>query len=205
MRAVNLLPKDEARRAPSKLQTVTVGVGTGGAVVVTALLAMMFLGASAKVKDEKATLKDIQGQLALVPPLPAAPTANETALRTQQTQRVAAVTAAMQRRVSWDRIMREVAQVLPEDVWLQSLTAKSPVSPSATSVVPPAPGAAPTSFSMIGYTYSHAAVARLLSRLQVVPDLTNVQLQRSNLTKVGTQQVVEFTIAADIRGPGAAS
>src|SRR5207247_10795231 len=37
-------------------------------------------------------------------------------------------------------------------------------------------------FIMQGRTYSHDGVARLLSRLQVVPDLTNVQLQSSTLS-----------------------
>ena len=54
-------------------------------------------------------------------------------------------------------------------------------------------------FTITGRTYSHDGVARLLSRLQVVPDLTNVQLVSSTLSKVGNQDVVDFTIAADIK------
>jgi hypothetical protein len=55
-----------------------------------------------------------------------------------------------------------------------------------------------------GTTYSQAGVARLLSRLQVVPDLKNVQLQSSNATLLGTQRVINFTIVSDIRkGRGA--
>jgi hypothetical protein len=45
-------------------------------------------------------------------------------------------------------------------------------------------------------------VARLLSRLQVVPDLTNVQLVKSSLLRVGSRDVVEFSIAADLRVAG---
>ena len=58
---------------------------------------------------------------------------------------------------------------------------------------------------MEGRTYSHDGVARLLSRLQVVPDLTNVQLQSSTLSVVDGQNVVEFSIAADIKVAGAPS
>ena len=65
------------------------------------------------------------------------------------------------------------------------------------------PTAQPTMFTIQGRTYSHDGVARLLSRLQVVPDLTNVQLQSSTLAKVGGQDVVEFSIAADIKVAGA--
>jgi hypothetical protein len=62
---------------------------------------------------------------------------------------------------------------------------------------------AATGFTLDGYTYSHPAVARLLSRLAVVPDLVNVQLQQSMLTKVaGDAQAVHFVIVADVRQPG---
>ena len=54
-------------------------------------------------------------------------------------------------------------------------------------------------------TYSQAAVARLLSRLTVVPDLVNVQLQQSTRTKLGSANAVHFTIAADVRRPGGGS
>ena len=36
----------------------------------------------------------------------------------------------------------------------------------------------------------------------VVPDLVNVQLQQSALTKLGSSQAVHFTIVADVRKPG---
>ena len=209
MRAVNLLPKD-AVRVVTRTQKVAVGVGTGGAVILTALMATMFLSASSKVHDAQLTLDDLKAQLAIIPPPAASPSAGATALAAQQAPRVAAVTAALQRRVAWDRVMRELSLVLPEDVWLSKLSAKSPISPSTpstpgTPLVAPAAGAAPTEMTIDGYTYSHDAVARLLSRLAVVPDLQNVTLQSSTLAGVGKQTVVHFTIAADLREPGLTS
>jgi Tfp pilus assembly protein PilN len=105
-------------------------------------------------------------------------------------------------RVAWDRVFREFSLVLPEDVWLTTLSAKSPISP-VTNVSTTSEGGAPSQFTIQGRTYSHDGVARLLSRLQVVPDLTNVQLLSSTLSKVGGQDVVEFSIAADIKVSGA--
>jgi Tfp pilus assembly protein PilN len=205
MRAVNLLPRDEARRAPDKKQTIAVGIATGTAVVVTGLLSLMFLSASSKVHSDQQELDSLRHQVALLPPAPMGPSPAETQLVDQQKQRLNVVATALDKRVAWDRVLREVSLVLPEDVWLTGLNAKSPVSAVATSSLPVAPGAPPTEFTMLGDTYSHAAVARFLSRLAVVPDLTNVQLQRSSMSKIGTQQVVQFTIAADIRAPGATS
>ncbi len=40
----------------------------------------------------------------------------------------------------------------------------------------------PTGFTLKGYTYSQDGVARVLSRLMVVPDLSNVQLASSTVT-----------------------
>jgi len=115
---------------------------------------------------------------------------------------VSALSTALTSRVAWDRVFREFSLVLPDDVWLTTLTAKSPISP-LTNVSTSSPGGAPSQFTIQGRTYSHDGVARLLSRLQVVPDLTNVQLQSSTLTKVGGQNVVDFSIAADIKVSGA--
>jgi len=50
-----------------------------------------------------------------------------------------------------------------------------------------------------GFTYSQEGVARLLSRLAVVPSLQNVQLVSSTETAVSGQTVVSFSIEADVR------
>ena len=205
MRAVNLLPRDErAKRTTAEQAPIYVGLGL--LLVVTVVLCVMFLGASASVKDEQNALGDAKAQLAQLPPLPKAQTAIEAGLAGEQKARVSAVTSALSRRVSWDRVLREFATVLPDDVWLTSLSAHAPSSPaSAAPAAPAAPGAAPDGFVISGYTYSQDGVARLLSRLNVLPDLTNVQLQTSSLTQVGLQNVVQFTILAAVAPSGAAS
>jgi Tfp pilus assembly protein PilN len=205
MRAVNLLPRDErAKRTTAEQAPIFVGFGL--LLVLFVALSVLFLGASASVKDKQNALGDAKAQLAQLPPLPKAQSAIEAGLAGEQKARVSAVTSALSRRVSWDRVLREFATVLPGDVWLTSLSAHAPSSPaSAAPAAPTAPGAAPTGFVINGYTYSQDGVARLLSRLNVLPDLTNVQLQTSSLTKVGLQDVVQFTILADVAPPGAAS
>jgi Tfp pilus assembly protein PilN len=205
MRAVNLLPRDErAKRTTAEQAPIFVGLGL--LLVLFVALSVLFLGASASVKDKQNALGDAKAQLAQLPPLPKAQSAIEAGLAGEQKARVSAVTSALSRRVSWDRVLREFATVLPDDVWLTSLSAHAPSSPaSAAPAAPTAPGAAPTGFVINCYTYSQDGVARLLSRLNVLPDLTNVQLQTSSLTKVGLQDVVQFTILADVAPSGAAS
>ena len=201
MRAINLLPRDDSRRNQKTQWIVLVPVAA--AILLAALLSVTFLSASGKVKDKQGELQSLNDTLAAIPTPDASKLQSQNALATDKQVRVTALSAALTRRVAWDRIFRELSLVLPDDVWLATLSAHAPVSSSTP--VAPAPAAtavAATQFTLDGYTYSHAAVARLLSRLSVVPDLVNVQLQQSTLTKVGPAKAVHFIIAADVRQGG---
>jgi Tfp pilus assembly protein PilN len=205
VRAINLLPKDVARRRQST-QWIVIGPVIG-AVLLSAVLSFLFLSASGTVKDRRAELTSLQAELAAIPTPDASKQQAEATLAADKQARVAALNTALARRVAWDRVFREFSLVLPDDVWLKSVTAKAPVLSSGPAG--PSTGAegsaVATGFLLDGYTYSHAAVARLLGRLAVVPDLHNVQLQQSTLTTVGTSKVVHFLIAADVRTPGEGS
>jgi Tfp pilus assembly protein PilN len=203
VRAINLLPRDDSRRNQKTQWIVLAPVAA--AVLLTALLSVTFLSASGKVKDKQAELQSLNDTLAAIPTPDASKIQSQNALATDKQVRVTALSAALTRRVAWDRIFRELSLVLPEDVWLTTLSARAPVSSSVPAA--PAPAAAGTAvaasqFTLDGYTYSHAAVARLLSRLSVIPDLVNVQLQQSTLTEAGASKTVHFVIAADVRQGG---
>ncbi len=175
MRAVNLLPggEEQGRKVPP----LPVLAGCVGAVLVSALLAVMFLSASAGVAKKQRALAQIQAEYAAMPaPAPASPVVAE--LPQQRQTRVTALATVLGQRVAWDRLLREVSQVVPSDVWLVTLTALAPsISPASAT---PAAGAEPEkSFSLIGCTYSQDSVARFLARLSVVPDLMNMTLGRS--------------------------
>jgi len=205
VRAINLLPRDDARRGgPQKTQWIVL-VPVVLAVLLAAILSAMFLSGSGTVKDKQAELATLQDELHAIPTPDASRVKTQTALAADKQARVSALSGALSRRVAWDRVFRELSLVLPNDVWLATISAKAPVpSSSAVAPAPAAAGAtiAATGFTIDGFTYSHPAVARLLSRLAVVPDLVNVQLQQSTLTKVGNAQAVHFVIVADVRRPG---
>src|ERR671930_1451145 len=159
MRAINLLPKDDARRNQKTQWIVIIPVVV--AVVLTAAFSAMFLSASGKVKDRKAELSSLQLQLAAIPTPDASKVRTQNALAADEQARVTALGTALSRRVAWDRVFRELSLVLPDDVWLATLSAKAPVPSSvAEAPGPPATGTsvAATEFTLDGYTYSHAAV-----------------------------------------------
>ncbi len=115
------------------------------------------------------------------------------------------VTAADATRMSWDGFMTKLARVLPEDVWLVSMQAQetppvttTPGATDSTAPATPAPAAAPTGFTISGFTYSQASVARLMRRLSMLPWLSDVSLQSSNVTTVGAHSVFQFTIVGAV-------
>jgi len=202
MRAVNLLPNDNAReRKGTQLPTL---IGVVGAVLVTGLVCASFLMKSSEVTQQREALRLAEAELAAIPPVPVVEAATPQLKQVRDT-RLTAVSAARGRRVTWDGVLRRFSQVLPADVWLTTLSVQSPLAAGGASAVPGAVVSPGGSFLLSGYSYSHDAVARLLSRLAVVPDLADVQLQRSELAKLEGRDVVSFSIQASLTAPGATS
>jgi Tfp pilus assembly protein PilN len=199
MRAVNLLPRDAPVKSFAANRGVVFG-GVGGAALVTAVLATMVLGAGGAVSEKQAELDSLRAQIAAVPRPVEQDGDGNAQLAVEKGARVGALSAALGGRVAWDRVLRQVSLVLPEDVWLTTLSASAPTAAAAEE------GAATTTgFTLVGSTYSQDGVARFLSRLSVVPDLANVRLVSSQGALVGERELVQFTVLADIRAPGAGS
>ena len=132
MRAVNLLPRDVERQR-SEGGRAPLLVAAGGIAAVTAAAIVLFISASGSIDDERARLESVEaaitritdsGQPALVP----------GAIARERTDRVAALSAALTTRVPLDRLLRELAFVLPDDAWLTGLSAVAPAD--ATVAVP---------------------------------------------------------------------
>jgi Tfp pilus assembly protein PilN len=208
MRAVNLLPRQHVEKRREAPNTVVLVAAIGGAAVVLALVAGVLL-ANRSVDRQRQQLTAARAELAVTPAhhVSAKTNAFRSAVLSQRQERTLALASALGKRVAWDRILRRFALVLPNDVWLTSLTGTVPLDATPAAVTPTTPSALPpaaTALTIQGYTYSQAGVARLLERLAVLPDLKNVQLQNSQSALVDGQTVFNFTIVSDIRkGRGA--
>jgi Tfp pilus assembly protein PilN len=177
MRAVNLLPRDDSAQARG-LPPMPVLVGCIGTVVVAALLAVLFLSASSGVAAKRTALKQMQDQYALLPaPVPDSPVVAK--LPQERQTRVTALATVLGQRVAWDRLLREVSQVVPSDVWLVNLNALAPSLAPASAAAPAAGSTAALGFTVTGCTYSQDSVARFLARLAIVPDLSGMTLGKS--------------------------
>jgi Tfp pilus assembly protein PilN len=211
MRAVNLLPRQQVEQKRERPNTVGLVAGIGGAAVLLALVGG-FLLANRSVDRQRQALSNARAMLAATPAhkLSAKTQAFRQTVLSQREERSLALASALGKRVAWDRILGHMALVMPDDVWLTKVSGTVPLqsalppgtvaAPTASTALPPTP----TALEIDGYTYSQPSVARFLERLQVDPDLKNVQLKTSGTTMLGSTKVVGFTIISDIRkGRGA--
>ncbi len=208
MRSVNLLPRQAVERKSERPNSVVLVAAIGGASVVLALVGG-FLLANRSVDRQQQALASARAVLAVTPKhtLSAKTQAYRTNVLNQRQQRSLALASALGKRVAWDRVLRHITLVMPGDIWLTNLIGNTPLdpvdataglAPTTTTTTQSAFPAPSTDLTIQGYTYTQAGVARFLERLDVLPDLKNVQLQNSQKAQLGNQQVVNFTIVAAI-------
>jgi Tfp pilus assembly protein PilN len=163
--------------------------GCAGAVLAMVVLAGGYMQGSSALGKSNAELATAQARLAAVPQ-PLQQPATVTGLPQERLARVTALSSALATRVAWDRVLREISLVLPDDVWLTSLTGAVPAASG---------GGAGQGIRIAGFTYSQASVARLLARLTVIPDIEHVSLNSSTQVEVDTRPVIQFEIGADLK------
>jgi Tfp pilus assembly protein PilN len=200
MRAVNLLPLD-ARVGRRRPPAAPVAVAAAG-VLAAAVLAVAFFSANGRIGDREQELATLEQQLETARRA-AKPKPKQSGLAAERDQRFTALSDAMAKRLPWDRVLRELSLVVPDDVWLASLAAGGGGAATTTTTSTDATTAGAQTLTFNGFTYSQESVARLLTRLALVPDLGDVKLQKSSVTEVGSQQIYNFTILADLITGGA--
>jgi Tfp pilus assembly protein PilN len=199
MRAVNLLPREIPTKSFEAKRGVVFGAAGGLAVVTVALTALMF-GAGGSIDEQQGQLDTLNAELAALPrPDPEGDSGVDAMLAAEKNERITALSSALSSRIAWDRVLRQVSQVLPEDVWLTRFTSQAEETPDPGTTEVPG-----SSVILTGSTYSHSGVARLLARLGVLPALSSVQLQSSTTLELEPRSIVQFTIHLGIKPPGAA-
>lgn len=187
MRAVNLIPSDSPRASRGTPQPAILTAAISSVVVIAAIGGGNLLQ-TARVSSAQKTLNSAKIQLAATPLPPKTPhvTPPPPAVAQEMQPRLTAVSDALSTRIAWDRILREFSLVLPADIQLNSLALTAPTAATASA----------TGLQLTGLTFSYDSVARLLSRMALIPDLTGVTLTNTGIA----QNVVTFTINAGIKG-----
>jgi len=205
MRAVNLLPKEFQTHKSLREEDPAVVVGSALAVVVLIALSASFLVAHGKAGTEQKRLTAARLALAQLstrkvpatrpkkPAVPITPIVPPPTIVGDEAAWLTAVSSTLSQRIAWDRVLREVSLVMPDDVTLSSLTM---TAPTPVGAIPGAAAAPAQGFVIDGSAFSYPSVARLLSRLGLVPDLSAVTLTNSSSDKGG----VAFSITATVKG-----
>jgi Tfp pilus assembly protein PilN len=202
MKRIDLLPPEQrvkASRERGLLWAILV------LVAVVVVLGLVYVWQNGQVSDKQAELDQLTAQTAAVQQqaLALAPYALIQTTRTAMTQTAQGIYAS---RVPWATILQEISLVIPENVRLQTLVGTVPATMLPGPAAPPAAGAAPTpDITFTGTTYTHEDVAEFMTRLGLIPQLSNVQLAAS--TGAATAETggatgtstVTFTVTASLR------
>jgi len=151
------------------------------AYVIVGALAAAVIGVAAlaitgnQISESKAEIASLEEETAAVEAEAQALDAY-TQFHTLREQRVATVTSLADSRFDWERVMRELALILPEDVWLTNLTGTAAAGVSvegATSVSlrGSVPGPA---LELAGCARSQDAVAGFIEALEQIDGVTRV-------------------------------
>ena len=199
MRAFNLLPREEARAvteggASSPLPYVLVALA---GVLVFAALAAFYLMAGTDVTKKKGQVEDLRAELAAYQAQQKGPSVDDKSaeLAKERVGRTAALSSALTKRLAWDRVLREIALVVPTSVTLGQIQGSSPtVGAAATN----ADGTSVTNLTISGSTASQADVALFMTRLSLIPELSAVQLKEAGQSPADPSKVA-FTVTATLR------
>jgi Tfp pilus assembly protein PilN len=181
MNAVNLLPeKNRPRKASSGGQgrSSYIALGVLGAVLIGLLVYVLTLNS---INSSKTQITEAKAQAAQLE-------AQANSLGAYgdfakiKTDRVLSVQQLAKGRFDWERLVRELAHVLPTDVWLVNASASASGAPDGAAAPAATPGATPStdpSLSLQGCARDQSQVAVTLVRLRELQGATDVSLEHS--------------------------
>ena len=205
MKRIDLLPP-EARAKASRERGLLYAILILVAVVVALGLVYMQQNSTVNSKQSEVDRLTAEAQVVQQQALALAPYAEIQSTRTAMTQTAGGIYEAG---VPWSTILQEIGLVIPENVRLQSLTCTVPPAmvPGAALAVAGAAPAATTDVTFTGTTYTHKDVAEFMTRLGLIPQLSNIQLGSSTgavaaaatADTAATTATVTFTVTATLR------
>ena len=185
MRPINLIPEGE-RRGVRKTSGGPLGYVLIGALVVVLAGVAILVTTNNAISSSKAEIADLEAENSTAQAA-VAKLAAYTKLEEVHDNRVATVTSLADSRFDWERVMRELALILPSDVWLTDLTGT--VDPtvavnagSASNLRSSVPGPA---LELVGCGRSQDSVAAFVSALRQIDGVTRVAMQYSKLPEGG--------------------
>jgi Tfp pilus assembly protein PilN len=185
VRPVNLIPPDQRKGAARAAGDGTpVGIFVlFGALGVALLSVVALVLTTNQVNSKTEELSKVQAQEQGVKQVADALRPYGTFAQIQQARRLE-ISTITSSRFNWERALRQLSRAIPEDAWLLNLSGS--IAPGVDvseggggDVASLREKANAPAFSMTGCTSSQHAVARMMTRMQNLDDVTDVQLSKS--------------------------
>jgi Tfp pilus assembly protein PilN len=185
MRPVNLIPAEDRHGQNAPLRTGPVAYIAIGALVLALAGVTMLVLTDNKVADGKSELAQVKSEDAAAKAR-AESLASYTQFAALHEQRVETISSLADSRFDWERVMRELALILPHDVWLNSLEASASSeagSGGASSGGGSALSNAISGPSLVigGCATGQGAVANFVTALKDIDGVTRVGVESSEL------------------------
>ena len=181
MRPVNLIPQEDRRGGKAPLRTGPLSYAIVAFLLLAVGVVTLLVLTGNKIADRKAEVASLQSQVdATQARADQLSTYTNFADLLQARQETVASLATS--RFDWERALHELALVLPDDVWLTSMTATAATDPSSStsSSTTAVDGVTGPSLDINGCASGHEAVAKFLAALRDVDGVTRVTVLSSD-------------------------
>jgi len=182
MRPVNLIPAEERTGERRPMRGGPLAYVVVGALVAAVLGVALLATTNNQIADTKAEIVRLEDEKAAAESRAQSLSAY-TAFHNLRQQRVATVTSLADSRFDWERVMRELALILPGNVWLTNLsgTASPQVAVEGTTSISLRESVSGPALTMTGCASSQRAVAGFVQALKEIDGVTRVGLPSSAL------------------------
>jgi Tfp pilus assembly protein PilN len=199
VRPVNLIPREERGGVRRPLRGGPLAYIVLGCLLAALGAVTVLVVTDNQIADSKEEIATLNSQIAAAE-AQAADAAAYTQFHQLAEQRVTTVANLADSRFDWERVMRELALILPEDIWLTNLTAS--VKPgladsSASGLRDAVPGPA---LQLNGCGDGQESVARFVSSLKEIEGVTRVGVQSSALTGGASEGGASSTASGSCEG-----
>ena len=181
MRPVNLIPQEDRRGGKAPLRTGPLSYAIVAFLLLAVGVVTLLALTGNKIADRKAEVASLQSQVDATQAR-ADQLSTYTNFADLQQARQETVASLATSRFDWERALHELALVLPDDVWLISMTASAGTDPSSStsSSTTAVDGVTGPSLDINGCASGHEAVAKFLAALRDVDGVTRVTVLSSD-------------------------
>jgi Tfp pilus assembly protein PilN len=182
MRPVNLIPSEERSGERRPMRSGPLAYIIVGALAIAVLGVALLTVTDTRISDRKAEIASLESERTAVEARAQSLSAY-TQFHNLRQQRVATMTSLADSRFDWERIMRELALVLPGDVWLTNLTgtASPGVAVEGAANVSLRSTVAGPALEVSGCASGQKAVAGFVQALKEIDGVTRVGMLSSAL------------------------